>query len=78
MKPKTARRILKKRAWEIAERKTALGGFKRWLGRLETKCFNIVVADKIEKYKRYLPQSEAKFSRTAGDKLYMVYERSEP
>ena len=50
MKPKTARRILKKRAWEIAERN--INGslkYKKWLGRLEAKCRQIVAEDKMEK-----------------------------
>jgi len=48
MKPKAARRILKKRAVEIA-RYRGYPHQKRWLHRLEEKCFKIVVGDKIEK-----------------------------
>ncbi|MFA5408999.1 MAG: hypothetical protein WC343_09560 [Bacilli bacterium] len=47
MKPKTARRILKKRAVEIARYR----GFpfqRKWLHRLEDKCRQIVAEDKME------------------------------
>ena len=45
MKPKTARRIMKKRAWEIAEWKIGGRTGKRWLGRLEAKCRRIIETD---------------------------------
>ena len=41
---------MKKRAWEIAERN--INGslkYKKWLGRLEAKCRQIVAEDKMEK-----------------------------
>ncbi len=50
MKPKTARRILKKKAWEIAELNTGASvRGKRWLRRLEAKCLRIVADDKMDK-----------------------------
>lgn len=43
MKTKTARRILKKRAWEIAEAKlSGVANYKRWLTRLEAKCIETI------------------------------------
>ena len=46
MKPKTARRILKKRAWEIAERNiNGSPKYKKWLGRLEAKCIKTLEKD---------------------------------
>ena len=46
MKPKTARRILKKRAWEIAERNiNGSPKYKKWLGRLEAKCIKTLERD---------------------------------
>jgi len=49
MKAKTARRILKKRSWEISEWKTHGRHDKPWLGRLEAKCADIVKKDMKEK-----------------------------
>jgi hypothetical protein len=48
MKPKTARRILKKRADEMA-RYHGYPHQKRWLHRLEAKCLRIVADDKMDK-----------------------------
>lgn len=48
MKAKTARRILKKRSWEISQ----YHGYphqKKWLHRLEAKCADIVKKDMKEK-----------------------------
>lgn len=65
MKPKTARRILKKRACEIAR----FRGFphqKRWLHRLEDKCRQIVADDKANDIMdraiyRYVPRCLERF-----------------
>ena len=51
MKPKTARRILKKRAWEIAERNiNGSPKYKKWLGRLEAKCNETLASDIVERH----------------------------
>ena len=51
MKPKTARRILKKRAWEIAERNiNGSPKYKKWLWRLEAKCNERLASDIVERH----------------------------